>query len=57
MTAVKYAFDIKRAFLYFSCPKKKRVSKLVELFSGQCLAIKRTLHFVAFILYPPLDAK
>ena len=23
MTAVKYTFDIKRAFLYFSCPKKK----------------------------------
>ena len=51
MTAVKNIHFTKKASLYifFSTFIELVLNYIVELFSHQCLATKRTLHFVAFV--------
>ena len=51
MTAVKNIHFTKKAFLYifFSTFIELVLNYIVQLFSHQCLATKRTLHFVAFV--------
>ena len=52
MTAVKSIHLTKKAFyiyIFFSTFIELVLNYIVELFSHQCLATKRTLHFVAFV--------